>query len=247
MPFTFNGCGTRYYGRRDRGPDGSFVTTEWITFVYLPLFPIRSMSVLPQGKSTNLVIYHSQEFQSGRVPLSWVQIRNVYLIMFPIFAVILYFSWGDLRSWAVKTWSSTQPIKMSSAPPDAPVNVSSLACGSSLKLEGPAFERFHILERIPEVVKQSEFTPEELKDVSSEKELEDDAFGAYSLGYLTWNKPVDPTRNDLGQKFITTINTVSAKASAADAASVKDYGRKDLKMLLNAFDMGRHDGRTSCP
>jgi hypothetical protein len=116
-----------------------------------------------------------------------------------------------------------------------------------LKLEGPAFERFHILERIPEVVKQSEFTPEELKDVSSEKELEDDAFGAYSLGYLTWNKPVDPTRNDLGQKFITTINTVSAKASAADAASVKDYGRKDLKMLLNAFDMGRHDGRTSCP
>jgi hypothetical protein len=247
MPFTFNGCGTRYYGSRDTGPDGSFVTTEWITFVYLPLFPIRSMRVLPQGKGTNLVVYHSQEFQTGRVPLSWAQIRNVYLIMVPIFAAILYFSWGDMRSWAMKIWLSTQPIKMLPAPPDAPVYVTSLACGSTLKLEGPAFERFHILERIPEVVKQSNFTAEELKDVSSEKELEEDAFGAYSLGYLTWNKSVDPTRNDLGQKLITTIKTSSAKLSAEDAASVKDYGRKDLKMVLSAFDMGRHDGRTSCP
>ncbi|BDA69938.1 hypothetical protein CAL7716_041040 [Calothrix sp. PCC 7716] len=30
MPFTLNGCRTKYYGRRDMAPDGSYVTTEWI-------------------------------------------------------------------------------------------------------------------------------------------------------------------------------------------------------------------------
>src|SRR5271155_5029592 len=108
MPFTFNGCGTRYYGSRETGPDGSFVTTEWITFVYLPLFPIRSMRVLPQGKGTNLVVFHSQAYQTGNVPLSWVQVRNVYLIIGPILAVILYFSWSDLQSWAKTRWLATQ-------------------------------------------------------------------------------------------------------------------------------------------
>jgi hypothetical protein len=40
MPFTFNGCGTRYYGKQDKADDGSYVTTEWITFVYVPLIPL---------------------------------------------------------------------------------------------------------------------------------------------------------------------------------------------------------------
>jgi hypothetical protein len=30
MPYTFNGCGTRFYGHQDRADDGSYVTTEWI-------------------------------------------------------------------------------------------------------------------------------------------------------------------------------------------------------------------------
>jgi hypothetical protein len=47
MPYTFNGCGTRFYGSRDKGEDGSYVCTEWITFVYIPLIPIRSLRVLP--------------------------------------------------------------------------------------------------------------------------------------------------------------------------------------------------------
>jgi hypothetical protein len=52
MPYTFNGCGTSYYGQRDRAEDGSYITTEWVTFVYIPLLPIRSYRVLPVGKGT---------------------------------------------------------------------------------------------------------------------------------------------------------------------------------------------------
>src|SRR5271165_1543903 len=193
MPFTFNGCGTRYYGNRDTGPDGSFVTTEWITFVYLPIFPIRSMRVLPQGKSTNAIVYHSQQYQTGRVPLSWIQVRNVYAFVLPIFAAILYFNRGDIEKWAHNLWLNTRPIRIQAAPRELPLDAASsaLACGNVMKLEGPAFAKFNIPNRISDAVSKSNYTAEEFKDVSSEKDLEEDAFSAYAAGYLTWNKPVN--------------------------------------------------------
>jgi fatty acid desaturase len=40
-----NGVGTKAYGRRDFLADGSFVTTKWISFLHIPLFPLCSMRV----------------------------------------------------------------------------------------------------------------------------------------------------------------------------------------------------------
>jgi len=40
-----NGCGTTTYGKRDFLADGSFVTTKWIIFLYIPLLPLCSMRV----------------------------------------------------------------------------------------------------------------------------------------------------------------------------------------------------------
>lgn len=40
--FTYNGCGFRIYGRADRDSDGTYVSTHYLTFVYVPLFPLRS-------------------------------------------------------------------------------------------------------------------------------------------------------------------------------------------------------------
>lgn len=42
---SFNGTGTTVYGKRDFRTDGSFVTTNWITFLWVPLVPLRSMRV----------------------------------------------------------------------------------------------------------------------------------------------------------------------------------------------------------
>jgi hypothetical protein len=81
MPFTLKGCGTKYNGRRDFNKDGSFVTTEWIVFIYIPLIPIGSFRVSPTGKSSNGVFYNSTEYFVTRVPLCWQQIRNVYIIL----------------------------------------------------------------------------------------------------------------------------------------------------------------------
>jgi len=47
MPHTINGCGTTFYGSADPGPDGSYVVTTWIVFVYIPLIPLGSKRVLP--------------------------------------------------------------------------------------------------------------------------------------------------------------------------------------------------------
>jgi hypothetical protein len=70
--------------RRERAEDGSYVTTEWITFVYLPILPIRSFRVLPVEEGKNIIVYLSQDYQTMRVPLCWAQVRNVYLVISPI-------------------------------------------------------------------------------------------------------------------------------------------------------------------
>jgi hypothetical protein len=99
MPYTFSGCGTRYYGQRERGEDGSYVTTEWVTLVYVPILPFRSYRVVPVGKGTNYVVHSSQNYQARRVPLCWEQVRNVYFVVSPIVLLLVYFNWGDIRSW----------------------------------------------------------------------------------------------------------------------------------------------------
>lgn len=251
MPYTFNGCGTRFYGNRDKGEDGSHVVTEWITFVYIPLIPIRSLRVLPVGNGTNVIVYSSQNYRTMRVPLSWPQVRNTYLFTAPIFALILFFSWSDIRAWVNNDLlrAKPQPLLVEAAPAEPPLDAisSAKACGTVLKLQTPAFTKLNLHERMTALVRESNFTEQE-KTISSADDLENDAFSGYSLGYLTWDKPVDPIRSDLTQKMITQINTGAAKLSAGDGAIFKSYGNKDVQMIMSAFDMGRRDGRTSpCP
>lgn len=46
---SINGFGTGIYGKRDFYADGSFLTTKWIIFFWLPIIPLRSMRLLPLG------------------------------------------------------------------------------------------------------------------------------------------------------------------------------------------------------
>ena len=88
MPYTLNGCGTRYYGRRDESPDGSYVTTQWVTLFYIPLVPIASYRVLPVTGGYNYIVSRSRNFLVRKVPLCQQQVRNVYMVTAPIMAVI---------------------------------------------------------------------------------------------------------------------------------------------------------------
>lgn len=42
---TLNGFGTKIYGKRDFEPDGSFLTTKWVVFFWIPLVPLKSLRV----------------------------------------------------------------------------------------------------------------------------------------------------------------------------------------------------------
>jgi hypothetical protein len=46
---TVNGVGLRVYGSRDERPDGSYVTTRYVTFVYVPVLPLGAYRVVRQG------------------------------------------------------------------------------------------------------------------------------------------------------------------------------------------------------
>jgi hypothetical protein len=50
MAFTFRGIGTMNYGQREFRIDGSYVTTLWFVFLYLPVVPIHSKRIRPTGE-----------------------------------------------------------------------------------------------------------------------------------------------------------------------------------------------------
>jgi len=120
MPFTYNGIGTKYYGKREPGPDGSYITTEWITLVYIPLVPISSYRVCPVGKSTNAIIYNSRQFQVKKIPFNWPQIRNVYAVTGTIVAAIAGIIFIANKAEATESAFKTNPTASSLAIAAAP-------------------------------------------------------------------------------------------------------------------------------
>jgi hypothetical protein len=92
MPFSLNGCGTRYYGYRDLQDDGSYTTTEWVIFIYIPLVPLASFRVLPEGDYKNYIVVRSQRYRVRKISLCWQQVRNTYLVVMSIpIAIFIFF------------------------------------------------------------------------------------------------------------------------------------------------------------
>ncbi len=48
-PFTLNGFGTTFYGKRDFRADGTYITTEWVVLAAIPIIPLRSLRVRYKG------------------------------------------------------------------------------------------------------------------------------------------------------------------------------------------------------
>lgn len=116
MPSTFNGIGTKYYGQRELADDGSFITTEWFVLAYIPIIPIGSFRVVPTGQSVNYLIYRSNQYLVRRVPLNWLQVRNVYITTVVILSTFLGVVWllGETSS---NTNSSKKSVPTQTASP----------------------------------------------------------------------------------------------------------------------------------
>ncbi len=88
MAFSFNGFGTKFYGRREREPDGSYISTLWVVLLHLPVLPLMSVRMLPIEGSAAIGIYSSRRFRQQRVPLNWKQVLSVYAVVLGLPAAI---------------------------------------------------------------------------------------------------------------------------------------------------------------
>jgi hypothetical protein len=79
MPTSLHGVGTNLLGCRDLRPDGSFVTTKFYCFFYLPLVPTSSWRVLPTPGSSQLPFVRRKFVWAKKLPMQWQQVFSVYL------------------------------------------------------------------------------------------------------------------------------------------------------------------------
>jgi hypothetical protein len=87
LPASFNGCGTTWYGATDQAEDGSYVVTEWIVFLFIPLIPLGSKRVWPMPKEQKPWWKASigKQFKVARVPMNWSQVLKGYGVTAAIF------------------------------------------------------------------------------------------------------------------------------------------------------------------
>jgi hypothetical protein len=74
---TLNGIGTRFQGTRWL-PDGTYITTEWFVFFFVPLIPLRSVRVLEASAAWGGIGYTGQSLKIQPVPLDKGMVLRVY-------------------------------------------------------------------------------------------------------------------------------------------------------------------------
>ena len=73
--FTFNGIGTRIYGKREVNPaDESYIATKWFTLLFFPIIPLGSYRVI-KAKQTG----RYPSYQMTEVRLNVKQVIVTYL------------------------------------------------------------------------------------------------------------------------------------------------------------------------
>jgi hypothetical protein len=93
MP-SIRGAGTIHYGKHDTADDGTYVTTRWITFVYLPLVPAGSFRVRPTGRYYwDWPVRFREVERIERVPMTrahvWHGYRNVLILIGIVAALVV--------------------------------------------------------------------------------------------------------------------------------------------------------------
>ena len=84
------GCGTNFYGSWEKREDDSYVTTEWITIFYVPVFPLKSYRVIKNNSTitdSGYVISSSAQYNIVEyVSLDVLQVLSVYVAIFVLVA-----------------------------------------------------------------------------------------------------------------------------------------------------------------
>lgn len=114
MPFRLNGFGTAFCGQCDFRPDGSFITTKWITAAYVPIIPLRSFRLVrAASRDENLVFYRSEGYNIlEKLPVRWPQVFRIYLFMACAVAWWIFLIWLFLFKIAFMSGSNVSAMML---------------------------------------------------------------------------------------------------------------------------------------
>ena len=96
MASSINGIGTMWYGHALEDEDGSYVVTEWITVVWIPLIPLGSkrVSLVPPEDTRWWKQEVGSKYWVEKVPLHWPHIFKAYAVLL---AIVLFFWYADRK------------------------------------------------------------------------------------------------------------------------------------------------------
>lgn len=82
------GTGTKFYGREETRPDGSFMATKWIVLIYIPIIPLGYFYVRPMYETVGTI---SRCLPPATKRMGWHKrhIINVYASMLAIAIALL--------------------------------------------------------------------------------------------------------------------------------------------------------------
>jgi hypothetical protein len=98
MAASLNGFGTTLYGKRDFQIDGSYITTEWVIILFIPIIPLRSLRVRYEKREASKFLPTTVDKYSTygkRMWPNWKQVLSIYSF------VIFYAVWSYHVVWAV--------------------------------------------------------------------------------------------------------------------------------------------------
>jgi len=123
MPASFYGIGSTFYGKRDFREDGSYITTEWLIVVGIPLIPLRSFRVRCLLPLRTFKIGHPTRHEQGlrrTISVRWRSlvalgamdlevIYDVYERRFPpnwrqVIYTYGFFALGPAWVWFLSSW-----------------------------------------------------------------------------------------------------------------------------------------------
>ena len=81
MAASFRGFGTKYFGEADIRLDGSFVTTEFLILLHLPVAPLKSFRLKRLSRGTDLIIKSETFAIVEKLPIQWLQVVRIYLLI----------------------------------------------------------------------------------------------------------------------------------------------------------------------
>jgi hypothetical protein len=100
---TFNGIGTKIYGKAQRRADGSYVATEWFTLIYFPIIPLRCMRIREVSTTGfNVIVVAHQKFTYqilGSVPMKDNR-RQIFLTwLWTVIPIVLWIAAAATKSF----------------------------------------------------------------------------------------------------------------------------------------------------